>query len=270
MLTHNEIAQLCSGFLAPANIVSSEKLHNGFSNNNYLIKSKQQHYLLKCYKAHWPTIALTAQKQLSRDDICPSPIWLDKANKRAAFHYIQGTTVTEHIVPPQLVSKLIKVHNYPIKTTVMDLEHALNLYKNTLIYKEYDTQLTNALAAIREMPVTLGFCHNDLVKDNIIVNGDKTYLIDFEYAQSNDVYFDLAALVVCFNLTQSAQSQLLTEYQSKNESREGFYLSQQKLGYYTLFFLILCIGWYEQRGITNKGAELRAQLKNLEQVIISL
>ncbi len=46
------------------------------------------------------------------------------------------------------------------------------------------------------MPFNAGFCHNDLVKDNIIVNASGMYLIDFEYAQTNDVYFDLAALAV--------------------------------------------------------------------------
>lgn len=46
----------------------------------------------------------------------------------------------------------------------------------------------------------MGFCYNDLVKENIIVNELGMFLIDFEYVKSNDVYFDLVVLVVSFVL----------------------------------------------------------------------
>jgi thiamine kinase-like enzyme len=113
------------------------------------------------------------------------------------------------------------------------------------------------------MQLDEGFCHNDLVKDKIIVNASGMYLIDFEYAQTNDVYFDLAALAVSFDLNERSEQSLLNNYKNCIDKTNKFEPSIDKLDYYKLFFLVLCIGWYEERSITNKSITLRAQLTKL-------
>ena len=89
------------------------------------------------------------------------------------------------------------------------------------------------------------------------------YLIDFEYAQTNDVYFDLAALAVSFNLNEQSKKALLNNYKNSVDKKSTFYPSIDKLNYYKLFFLVLCIAWYEERSITSKSIMLRAQLNKL-------
>ncbi len=58
MIAHTQLVKMCSAFIEPTSIVSSERLLNGFSNDNFLIRTEQQGYLLKCYKSHWPNTAL--------------------------------------------------------------------------------------------------------------------------------------------------------------------------------------------------------------------
>ncbi|MBQ4800232.1 phosphotransferase [Pseudoalteromonas sp. MMG006] len=262
MIEHTKLVKVCSAFIEPLSIVSTEQLLNGFSNDNFLIRTQQSAYLLKCYKTQWPTIGLQAQQALSKQFICPKPIWTDKKNNYAAFNYIEGD-IAQNNTQQNLISKLAKVHAYPVKTPAMNIAQELLYYQQSDIYKHHQLQIEQALKSIAHMPYSEGFCHNDLVKDNIIVNASGMYLIDFEYAQTNDVYFDLAALAVSFNLNAQSREALLNSYKACLEKKDGFYFSTKKLDYYILLFLVLCIGWYEQRDINTKSAGLRAQLIKL-------
>lgn len=262
MIEYNQLVKMCSAFIEPKSIVSSERLLNGFSNDNFLIRTEQQGYLLKCYKSRWPSDGLEAQRFLSDLDICPAPIWLDKKNSRAVFDYIEGETAQSDITL-SLVNKLAQVHSYSATTTPMDIAKELHFYQNTDVYTLYKSQIERALKAVTAMPFNAGFCHNDLVRDNIVVNASGMYLIDFEYAQTNDVYFDLAALCVSFNLDGQSEGELLDNYSKYSRAGVSFFKSVNKLDFFKLFFLILSIGWYEQRDITNHLIELRAQLNKL-------
>ncbi|MBQ4832134.1 phosphotransferase [Pseudoalteromonas sp. MMG010] len=261
MLTRQRINAICSKFIGESKLLNYNKLNNGLSNDNYLLNCTDKQYLLKCYKEHWPYVALSAQQQLSESHICSAPIWFDEINKWAVFDYITGHETTKHTVSNELLEKLVSLHLYPVKTQVLDIAQALSAYDKSAVYQQYKSQLKQALYKVSVMPTDIAFCHNDLVKENIIDNENGTYFIDFEYAQSNDVYFDLAALSVSFNLNNEAQEQLLTRYFKSIENR--FYCSIEKLKYFQLFYLILSIAWYEERGITDKAAELHAQLNKI-------
>ena len=262
MLTQCELIKICNTFAPPQSIVMTKRLVNGLSNDNFLIRTKQQGYLLKCYKKHWPTTGLDAQYFLSQFKICPAPIWYDKASKRAAFDFIEGNTAQTYsqIMSPNFINKLAQVHAYDVKTSQMDLAQELSFYHRSPIYRQHKLYIDKALKAIYSMPYDEGFCHNDLVKENIVVNTLDVYLIDFEYAKTNDVYFDLASIAVSFNLSEQNERELLAGYQKGVGVQSKFVQSISKLRHYKLLVLVLCIGWYEQRAIKNKSLELRAQL----------
>lgn len=262
MIEYTQLVKVCSAFMEPLSIVSTERLLNGFSNDNFLIRTQQSAYLLKCYKTQWPAIGLQAQQELSKQFICPKPIWTDKKNNYAAFNYIEGD-IAQNNTQQSLISKLAKVHAYPVKTPPMNIAQELLYYQQSDIYKHHQLQIEHALKSIAKMPYSEGFCHNDLVKDNIIVNTSGMYLIDFEYAQTNDIYFDLAALAVSFNLNEQSREALLNSYKTYLKKEGEFYHSTEKLDYYSVLFLVLCIGWYEQRDINTKSVGLRAQLIKL-------
>jgi thiamine kinase-like enzyme len=180
----------------------------------------------------------------------------------AAFTYIEGDTAQSGL-PFDLISTLAKVHSYSVKTQPMDISQELFFYEQSAVYKQYQQQIKLALKTVTSIPINEGFCHNDLVKENIIENVSGSYLIDFEYAKTNDVYFDLAALIVAFKLNEHDQQTLLAQYENCSLAGSDFTSSTIKLNCYRLFFLVLCVGWYEQRDINNKTIELRAQLDEL-------
>lgn len=55
-------------------------------------------------------------------------------------------------------------------------------------------------------------CHNDLLPGNVLFAPDRVWLLDYEYAGMNDVFFDLANLSVNGNLTHEADERLLVLY----------------------------------------------------------
>ena len=55
-------------------------------------------------------------------------------------------------------------------------------------------------------------CHNDLLPGNVLRDGDRLMLVDWEYAGMNDRFFDLANLAVNNGLTRDEEARLLEAY----------------------------------------------------------
>lgn len=61
-------------------------------------------------------------------------------------------------------------------------------------------------------PVELALCHNDLLAANFIDDGDRLWLLDWEYAGYDSTLFDLANLASNSLFDTAAQADLLTSY----------------------------------------------------------
>jgi len=67
----------------------------------------------------------------------------------------------------------------------------------------------NALKPYRKELVP---CHNDLAPENILDDGQKIYLIDFDYSGQNDLYFELGNLCVEAKFNDIQARELLKDY----------------------------------------------------------
>jgi len=67
-------------------------------------------------------------------------------------------------------------------------------------------------AAFAAAPMPLTTCHNDLLNANFLLDGDHTWIVDYEYAGMGDPFFDLGNLAVNNGLDASAQASLLEAY----------------------------------------------------------
>ena len=266
-MTELQVKAVLGRYNPQLKIDSITPLLSGLSNDNYLVRCQQTAFLIKHYQQHWPEIGLAAQHYFAANGFCPAPIWLEADNRIAIFDYIEGNVAEKY--HDDLLKHLVSVHQHAVKTPPMDINGELAYYKDCELYKSYSVIVQQVLKMIAKHPQTHGFCHNDLVRENIIINGNKAYLIDFEYAQANDVYFDLASLVVSFDMTLAEKQQLLDGYQQQLKQPSHFYNSLAKLHGYQVVFLVLCICWYEQRAVTEKVVLLRAQLDELKAKIFT-
>jgi thiamine kinase-like enzyme len=61
-------------------------------------------------------------------------------------------------------------------------------------------------------PSPLTTCHNDLLNGNFLLDGDRVWIVDYEYAGMGDVFFDLGNLSVNNGLDDAARERLLDHY----------------------------------------------------------
>jgi thiamine kinase-like enzyme len=79
-------------------------------------------------------------------------------------------------------------------------------------YERLHQQSRHIERAFAAAPTPLVPCHNDLLPANVLFGDDRVWLLDYEYAGMNDVFFDLANLSVNSGFNRSADERLLTRY----------------------------------------------------------
>jgi aminoglycoside phosphotransferase (APT) family kinase protein len=67
-------------------------------------------------------------------------------------------------------------------------------------------------AAFAAGPMPEATCHNDLLNANFLLDGDHTWIVDYEYAGVGDLFFDLGNLSINNGLSAGAQEMLLHLY----------------------------------------------------------
>lgn len=76
-------------------------------------------------------------------------------------------------------------------------------------------------------PVELVIGHNDLLSANILDDGDRLWLIDWEYGGYNSPLFDLAGLASNNGLSEAQEHEILKQYYGTSSSQ--FWLSYQAM-----------------------------------------
>jgi thiamine kinase-like enzyme len=79
-------------------------------------------------------------------------------------------------------------------------------------YERLHQQSRRIEAAFARAPLPAVPCHNDLLPGNLLFSEDRVWLLDFEYAGMNDVFFDLGNLSINSELGHDAEERLLELY----------------------------------------------------------
>src|SRR5262249_31290522 len=72
-------------------------------------------------------------------------------------------------------------------------------------------------------------CHNDLLNANFILDGERLWIVDWEYAGMGDVFFDLANFSVNHELTPDEDDELLRAYFGERRERDAAALACMRL-----------------------------------------
>lgn len=87
-------------------------------------------------------------------------------------------------------------------------------------------RIEQAFASFALPPVP---CHNDLLPANLLFDGDRIWLLDYEYAGMNDAFFDLANLSVNAGLDWDAEQELLRQYFGRTSRASNARLQLMKI-----------------------------------------
>lgn len=144
---------------------------------------------------------------------------IDEENKIKVTKIVHGdVSYIDEPTSSQLlnVSKLLKkLHKNKSEYDIpMDLESLIKEYKNSSnskISKVLENRIIREFNQIKDK-TPVGLCHNLLNKDNIVYRIDSTLLINFECANTNYIYFDLASYIVENKLKEKAKIEFLNDY----------------------------------------------------------
>ncbi|MCF6441430.1 phosphotransferase [Pseudoalteromonas luteoviolacea] len=236
-------------------IARIHKLDKGLSNINFYFEVDNNACLLKAFDNEIPMTALAAQNCFAQQGLTQKVIYIDERERVAVFEYL--TSVEGPVIfQSDLIELLTEVHRYSCtEMDPLDLQAEVKRASARLSLSQVGNYLIEQLCFF---PTEIRYCHNDLVKENVLNTVAGLRFIDFEYAQANDLYFDLAALSCSFDLSSSQLSEVLARYFAFNSASVPSY-AENKLDVYIGVYLLLCIAWYKEREMTDESIMVEKQ-----------
>lgn len=201
---------------------SIDFLDGGITNLNYLINDS---YVLRIPKPFTEKmISYKAEKNnykvIEPLKISEKVLYLDEENGFKLSKFIHNThyygLVNEEIM--NYVARMLKkLHTSQIKVNYgYQMFKRLEEYKSNVepqyyLPKDYENKTIKDVERIFNKD-DLTFCHNDLVRGNLLFRYNYCYLIDWEVASMNNPLFDLASFISENNLTEEQSIYFLKKY----------------------------------------------------------
>jgi thiamine kinase-like enzyme len=141
-------------------------------------------------------------------------------------HFIDGAPVpAEEVRRPEtlrrIADSLRRIHDGPaipglfVPLRIVEVYRALALARSVRIPPEYEVAAAigrRIELALLSAPLELRPCHNDLLNANLIDDGARIRIVDWEYAGMGDPFFDLGNLSANNGLTPDDDATLLGAY----------------------------------------------------------
>ncbi len=210
--------------------VSLEPLSGGLSNRNYLARDDAGAWVVRI-AGEVPEHGIVRANDIAASRAAASagiaPALRYAAADVLVIRFIEGRTLTESdirdpVLRPRIVDLVRRAHHEVGRhlrgpAIMFWVFHALRDYAAQLQGHpgNADVERLMAIAATLEQavgPVDLVFGHNDLLPANLIDDGSRLWLIDWEYAGYGSPLFDLGNLASNAQLDETAWLDLLTQY----------------------------------------------------------
>jgi len=179
------------------------KLDKGISNQNYLLEVNQNKYIVRLpYQDNNHIFKRTHEAQILKDvtDLDVTTVFFDENTGIKITKYVED--LYEYKDCPYLdkierSAYLIKqLHTKAVPTFSFHPVQTLETYKAKVKHPIYDlSAYEHVINQIKHLNHKQVLCHNDLVSGNLLFGKEKDYLIDYEYAASNDALFDVMSFI---------------------------------------------------------------------------
>ncbi len=211
----------------------------GLCNTTCLLNTHNSSYIVKKFEKPLHVnkkFEFQIQSLAYKKGISPKPILLDTANLILISKYLEGKhkNILNRNDLKTLAHAINNIHKIKIYTKPYDIERYLKKNSNKI-----SKELKLALLDIKKFEKDFVLCHNDLNPRNIIF-ADKIKFIDWEFASINDRYFDLAGIIVEFNLNKKYESFFLKHYFKKCK------YNRKKLEAYKIIYKYTCKIWFDK------------------------
>lgn len=215
--------------------ISIAPLAGGMTNENYLVEDCVAKYVVRLGEDIPEHLVmrfneLAASRAAHRAGISPAVLYAEQG--LTVIEYIDSKTLSAaDICQTETLQKIIPVLRACHQDVAEHLEgpvlmywtsHVVQNYARQLVAREspYAGQASELVRVAKELeqaagPFDMVFCHNDLLAANFLDDGDKIWLIDWDYAGYNSPLFDLGGLAASSNLDVAQEGRMLNAYFGK-------------------------------------------------------
>ena len=208
-----------------------EPLSGGLTNRNYLIDADSEAYVLRVAGADTAALGIDRDREVACSraaataGVGPEVVAYLREQAAIVTRFVVGRQIKAvHIRKPRTLRRvaeaLRRCHDHPVPSEAADFSPFATVRRYQELAKERDVLLPSELdrplgvLARLERELQTGeppcLCHNDLLPANFIDDGQRVWIIDWEYAGRGDRYFDLGNFAVNCELDET-QERTLTE-----------------------------------------------------------
>jgi hypothetical protein len=198
-----------------------EQFTAGLNHSTAKIRLDGELAVLKVFHKPSPN-EIAAQQWASKNGVAPRLRFVDPAHRYALMDFFEGSSVRpgclDEIHLRKLGEALRLVHSAsggPVSQQGFDIVRFCETYLDDAGSEAASLhhQIAPLLEEYQCDPTPWCFCHNDLVAANILVGTKSVILIDWEFADWHNPWFDLAALIYYLQLSDKQAADLLNAYQ---------------------------------------------------------
>jgi thiamine kinase len=232
-------AEIAAGALGVGSetVLSAERIKHGLTNESWLVRTASTAVVVRISTAPEDALQIDRESEAlvlaAADDagLGPEVLLCDPANRILVTRYLGETWRESDATVEQNIQRLgqlfRRLHRVPAPAAVrrVELNDTLEGYFSTLEQRGVQSALMTKSLRERALQVAMKLrensaatlCHNDVHHLNVIDDGSRLRLIDWEYAGVGQRLFDLASVCVYHHYDKVQREQLLGAYTSLTE-----------------------------------------------------
>lgn len=197
----------------------------GLNHTSGFISDGDNHFVLKIFANADPR-AIDIQKFAAKHDLAPEILYANPESTLCLSRFIEDGALSKETISSATIQNIAralhKLHKLSDDPFCKDLgefdyknycvQYLSDIRSNGFGILELQQQLKPILNHFIEDSSPKVLCHNDLVSENCFIEEDSVRFIDWEYAQFNNPWFDIAAVIYYLGLNQESAKLFLKHY----------------------------------------------------------
>jgi thiamine kinase-like enzyme len=246
--------------LWPGREIGVSPIPAGLTNQNFRVDVDLTPYFVRLPGQSTDLLAVDRANELHNTraaaaaGVGPKVVDHDPASGALVLEWIDGRTMSnaafaESGTPARIAEALRRLHAGPRFLTDFNMFRLTEFYLRVVDersiriprgYREHMPKVARIESALRDHQLPTVPCHNDLLAENYLDDGDRLWIVDYEYSGNNDPTFELGNTAQELGFDAARQEELCSAYFGRERfAREGSAL----LARMRLQMIMSDVGW---------------------------